>query len=201
MDDPFYGASSASGKLIIEEPPVVCDNILDDFNRPDGKIGPNWRGNVKTGHFAIIDEELHVIRGRVLYWKPTAFGPDQEACITLVRIGQKSYHSVMLKVQQNNYRRASIRVFYDEWKKKVGVETIVPRVGRSILAQLDMQLQAGDQLGARALADGTVEVYVNGVLIGTVDAGPFFVNKGGEIGLWFDSPTHLDPILDDFAGR
>ena len=54
---------------------------------------------------------------------------------------------------------------------------------------------------ARALADGTVEVYVNSVLIGIVDAGPFFVDKGGSIGLWFDSPRRFDPIIDNFAGK
>ena len=38
-------------------------------------------------------------------------------------------------------------------------------------------------------------------LVGTVDAGPFFVDKGGSIGLWFNRPKKVNPIIDDFAGQ
>jgi hypothetical protein len=43
----------------------------------------------------------------------------------------------------------------------------------------------GDQLRAKAFADGTVEVFINDTSIGTADAGSFYANKGGQIGLWF----------------
>ena len=65
----------------------------------------------------------------------------------------------------------------------------------------DVALSDGDQLGGRALEDGTVEVYVNGILIGEADAGPFFAGNGGSIGLQFVSPVQPYALLDDFAGR
>jgi hypothetical protein len=58
---------------------------------------------------------------------------------------------------------------------------------------------AGDVFGARAKADGTVEVYKNGTLVGSRDvtAWPYYAN-GGKIGLWmiFAGGT----VLDDFGG-
>jgi hypothetical protein len=62
----------------------------------------------------------------------------------------------------------------------------------------DATLQDGDQLGGRAEADGTVRAFVNGVEIGSVDAGGFFVGKGGRIGMWFKNAA--DAVLDDFGG-
>jgi hypothetical protein len=57
----------------------------------------------------------------------------------------------------------------------------------------------GDQFGARARANGTVEVYRNGVLLGTRDVTgwPYYAN-GGYLGLWFIYAE--DAVLDDFGG-
>jgi hypothetical protein len=59
---------------------------------------------------------------------------------------------------------------------------------------------ATELAGARAKANGDVEVYKNGVLQGTVSvtAWPYY-NSGGYVGLWFDS-TSSDALLDDFGG-
>jgi hypothetical protein len=53
-------------------------------------------------------------------------------------------------------------------------------------ADIPVTFANGDQFGARARADGTVEVYRNGVLLDTRDvtAWPYYGN-GGYIGLWF----------------
>ena len=67
-----------------------------------------------------------------------------------------------------------------------------------MLAMLDATLQDGDQLGGRAEADGTVRAFVDGVEIGSVDAGSFFVGKGGRLGMWFTDAE--DAVLDDFGG-
>jgi hypothetical protein len=57
----------------------------------------------------------------------------------------------------------------------------------------------GDQFGARALADGTVEVYRNGVLIATRDISAWPHNaSGGYLGLWFGNAK--DALVDDFGG-
>ena len=64
-----------------------------------------------------------------------------------------------------------------------------------------MTLQDGDQLAGQALIDGTVRVYVNGNLVGQANAGPFFANKGGRLGLWSMSFGPSRTMLDDFAGE
>ncbi|MCB2178401.1 VWA domain-containing protein [bacterium] len=58
---------------------------------------------------------------------------------------------------------------------------------------------SGDQFGARALADGTVEIYKNGVLLATCDISSWpFYDQGGYIGLWFGDAK--DVLIDDFGG-
>ena len=61
---------------------------------------------------------------------------------------------------------------------------------------------SGDVLGARAKADGTVEVYKNGTLIATVTLNAadqaFFNAKGGKIGIWAAGASNTR--LDDFGG-
>src|SRR5262249_57789161 len=60
----------------------------------------------------------------------------------------------------------------------------------------------GDVLGARAKADGTVQIYKNGTLLTTVTLNTadqsFFNAKGGKIGIW--SVAASNAILDDFGG-
>jgi hypothetical protein len=178
---------------------VAVYDVLDDFNRPNGPIGGNWRG--AKSRYRIRDEELRArFLGGALYWRSNTYGPNQEASITLSRIARRADQGVLLKVQPWSYWQSGIKVFYDSGAGEVGVDTIVPGVGETILATWPMTLSAGDRLGGRALADGTVEVYVNAVLIGTVDAGSFFVDEGGAIGLWSRSLLRPYPIMDDFSG-
>lgn len=57
----------------------------------------------------------------------------------------------------------------------------------------------GDQFGARALADGTVEVYRNGGLLATCEVASWsHYADGGYVGLWFIGAE--DAVLDDFGG-
>jgi hypothetical protein len=57
----------------------------------------------------------------------------------------------------------------------------------------------GDQFGARAKENGLVEVYRNGVLIGSSDtSGWTYSGNGGYIGLWLINAG--DAIVDDFGG-
>ena len=57
----------------------------------------------------------------------------------------------------------------------------------------------GDQFGARAKADGDVEVYKNGVLLGVRNVSSWeYYAGGGRIGIWFVDVTGA--LLDDFGG-
>jgi hypothetical protein len=171
--------------------------LLDNFNRPNGGLGVSWAG-AKSG-YKIVSQQADVEAGGQIYWYPSSYGANQEACITLPRVDPKGQHqSVMLKMQGTSWRSGSIFVFYNAVTKKIGIETYVPNKGWTTLATFDATLQDGDQLGGRAEADGTVRAFVNGVEIGTANAGSFFVGKGGRIGLWFI--VAADAVLDDFAG-
>jgi hypothetical protein len=57
----------------------------------------------------------------------------------------------------------------------------------------------GDQFGARAYANGTLEVYKNGVKVGTTDvSGWTYAAQGGHLGITLDQATGTH--LDDFGG-
>jgi hypothetical protein len=181
----------------------LCGTALDNFNRADGPIGANWEGKKGKSKYHILNNAVEVKVGGPVYWKPQAYGPEQRACVTLTDIDSGGFHGVLMKAQgaKPKWNKGAIIVFYDNlnWMGRVGVKTFVPDVGWTTLALFDIELLDGQQLGGRALADGVVEVYVNSILVGTADAGPFFVDKGGAIGMWFKSPSSQHAILDDFG--
>ena len=67
---------------------------------------------------------------------------------------------------------------------------------------LAVSFAAGDQLGARATAAGTVEVYRNGVRVGAVTLSAadqaYFGPRGGYIGLLYANASGA--TFDDFGG-
>jgi hypothetical protein len=149
---------------------------------------------------------LDVEAGGPIYWLGNTLGRDQQAFISLVELDPNGqHHSVLLKVQPNKdglprWQRGAIAVFYNTIDgNKVGVETYVPGRGWHTLATFPMTLRDGDQLGGRALANGTVQAFVNGIAIfdQPISAGPFFANKAGRAGLWFS--VTADTLLDDFS--
>ncbi|MGQ0604311.1 MAG: hypothetical protein ACT4QE_21725 [Anaerolineales bacterium] len=136
--------------------------------------------------------------GGPVYWTRDIFGTDQQAFITLAKVDSDGLHQSLLLKVQGIWQQGTIAVFYNAIEGKVGIETFVPGDDWKTLATFDAVLQDGDQLGGRALADGTVRAYVNGWFIGEANAGSFFVDKGGRIGLWFIEAA--DALLDDFSG-
>lgn len=198
---PAHGSGSLLlDQVRLEEELPLCSLVLDDFNRSGSKLGQSWAGARAVGNYRLVDgSQVEVLAGGPLYWKTPSFGETQEACITLSQIDQKGHHSLLLKVQQN-WKRGTIAVYYDGPSQTVGIETYQRRQGWTTLASFPMALQNGDQLGGLALADGTVQAFVNSELIGEAEAGSFFAGKGGKIGLWFLSLGQPHANLDDFAG-
>jgi hypothetical protein len=93
-----------------------------------------------------------------------------------------------------------IEVLYNPAGSKVQVYTYTSSqdwVQRG--ADIPVSFAAGDQFGARAKSDGTVEVYKNGSLVGSRDisAWPYNAN-GGKIGLWMIGIGEMN--VDDFGG-
>jgi hypothetical protein len=195
--------------------------VLDDFKRANNNnLGPYWGGD--TGGYSIDSNELHVQRDPMpIYWSPApVFGADQEAYFTFVDVGPNAAEQgVFLKFNGNSPtsrdNASLIKVVYTNGE----VQVLTKIDGQN---QKEMDLQAsftatfatGDQLVARADANGLVTVYKNDSTgttteIGTINVvtevpDPWPVElaaAGGRIGVWFDGTTNNDSArIDDFGG-
>jgi hypothetical protein len=178
--------------------------IRDNFNRQNGPLKNNWYGEARLTGYHVVNKQLDIGSGGPIYWKAGAFGPTLEAYMTFVRVDPDGgEQALLLKVlgegDDPDYRKGAIKVVYDAVAQQVRVETIEP--GQSdwtVRGTFTATVHDADQLGARACVDGRVEVFHNGLLIGEADAGSFFVDKRGRIGLWFHEAS--DAVIDDFGG-
>jgi hypothetical protein len=178
--------------------------VLDDFQRPDGRLGGSWAGLTGSVFYRLDDGRLDVRLGGPITWSED-FGVDQEAYLTLHAAGTHSHSvGVLLKAQATPLQDSgAIAVAYDARSQAVSVSTL--RLGQwswTSYPPVSAVYGDGDVLGARALASGDVEIYRNGTLVGTVglDAADqaFFNPRGGHVGIWtLGAPQAL---LDDFGG-
>jgi hypothetical protein len=177
--------------------------ILDNFNRANGPIGSNWSGN--TSAYNISSNQLSVDdSGTVtdIYWGNEAFGPDQEAYVTFTHIDPyATEQDLLLKGQSNStWGDGVLEVLYDPAGQRAQVWTWKwPEGWVQHGEDLPVTFGDGDTFGARARADGIVEVYKNGTLLGTRDITAWsHYAASGYIGLWFLGAE--DAMLDDFGG-
>jgi hypothetical protein len=202
---PFPTATSIPSNTPTSTPPnsFPSTSVLDNFNRTNGAIGTNWSGY--TGAFSIASNQLDVTnsgRNTSILWKTSSFGADQEAYFTFAQVDTSSNEqSLILKSQSSSGTTAGlIRVLYDGASRTVQVWTYQPAQDWvQYGAAIPVTFAAGDQLGARARPDGTVEVYKNGTLLGTrtITSWPYYAS-GGYIGLWMVSASNA--LLDNFGG-
>jgi hypothetical protein len=194
--------------------------VLDDFNRANGGLGPNWTGATSTGTYRVFASQLQGRNSGYVYWNRSSFGPAQEAYVTFRRLSRGAgQQDLLLKVNgaapdggTGGNNLSAIEVHYDAANGLVLVQSAVPytpaRPSWVVHYTASLTLQDGDQLGARSLADGTVQIYRNGVLVGqtNVTQGPNafpagLAAGGGRIGLWVIGASVDDPsAMDDFGG-
>lgn len=112
-----------------------------------------------------------------------------------------SEHALILKSQSNSSTsNGLLYVKYDHALRVVQVWTYHPSQGWVQQgATIPANFAAGDQFGVRAKADGTVEFYKNGTLLGssTITSWPLY-NSSGYIGLWMVDADAAR--LDSFGG-
>jgi hypothetical protein len=173
--------------------------VLDNFNRANGAIGTGWNGT--TSGYSIVSNRLDVGSGGATL-RTTLFGSEQEAYVTLSTIDAAgTQHALLLKSQsQTSWNGGAIGVSYDAVNKRVQVWTYSSAQGWTQRGtNILVTMVNGDRLGARAKANGTLEVYRNGILIGSRDAsGWTYSASAGYIGLWFAGSGNS--VLDDFGG-
>ncbi len=173
--------------------------VLDNFNRPDGALGPNWSGAPSS--YAIAANQLRAGSDAV-YWSPATFGPDQAAFVTLTNINTgASEIDVLLKSQSAaSWKPGVLEAWYDPANKQVKVVSYADGQGwveRG--APIPVTFVNGDVFGARATAAGQVEIYQNATLLGARDVTAWPYNaSGGYIGLWFINASGM--TVDDFGG-
>jgi hypothetical protein len=194
--------------------------VLDTFDRANGGIGSSWTGATGTGTYRVLDNQLQARNSGYVYWNATGFGPDQEAYVTLRLVAREAgEQDLLLKVDgiapdggTGGGGFSAIEVQYDAVHHQALVNTHVPytsaRPQWATHISFALTLQDGDTLGARALADGTVQIFANGRPIGqtnvTQGASAFpaaLAAGGGRVGLWVIGATAADPSqMDDFGG-
>ena len=198
----FY-STDVAGNTEATQSMTVCVTglstlVLDDFNRADGALGPNWSGLTDVSNYAIADNRVDVLNGGNLYWGNREYGPDQEVFLTLSEIDPHGFHAVMLKVQgmPPAIGRAGIKITYDA-KNRLLIVTRHVKSTSTTLASVNASLSNGDQLGARALADGRIVVYVNCRAVVQV-TDPTFAGMGGWPGAVFSRAPAA--MFDEFGG-
>ncbi len=188
--------------------PSASTRVRDQFDRANGELGSAWAGTTDEDSYALRDHQVRVRDGGALYWKNRRFDRTQEAFITLRGVSPRaSEQGLLLKVQSRNgsidWKSGAIKVLYNPRTHEVRVETYQPnRRWRVVKSFAGVTFASGDQLGARALSDGMVEIYRNGMQIGTADTrttnGDFFARRGGWIGVWYAGARWA--TFDDFGG-
>jgi hypothetical protein len=173
--------------------------ILDNFNRVDGAIGTGWTGD-KSG-YRITASQMAVASSGMIFRNAASFGADQEIYITFVNIDEASTNLDLLLKSQTTTKESFLEVGYNPVKKIIQVESYTRLQGYVIYSpSIPVIFSNGDQLGVRATADGKVNIYKNGVLLGTWDVSSWAnFASGGYIGLlsWGGTPT---TIYDNFGG-
>jgi hypothetical protein len=199
----LYGAVGCDSILVTVNSGFPSTGILDNFNRANGSIGSDWSGN--TSGYNIASNQLSVDysgSNSDIYWSNEPFGADQEAYVTITNVDGNAWEQdLLLKAQSNNtWGDGVLEVLYDPSGQRVQVWTYEwPAGWVQHGADIPVTFVDGDHFGARALADGTVEVYRNGELLAARDITSWsHYAAGGYIGLWFIGAENA--VLDDFGG-
>ncbi|MEZ4862432.1 MAG: Ig-like domain repeat protein [Caldilineaceae bacterium] len=185
----------------------VCTTtaLRDDFNRANGGLGSKWAGLTNQSFYKIAGNRVDVQLGGPVVWKPTTFGVNQAAFVTLSTLDPLSpAQGVLLKVQSGTIPNAgAIAVVYDGLAKAVRVSTLrLNTPAWATYSNTPATFANGDKLLGCVQADGTVRVYQNNSLLTTVTLNAadqsFFNTKGGKIGLWTVAAPNA--FFDDFGG-
>jgi PKD repeat protein len=175
--------------------------IIDNFNRANEPLGSPWTADVAG--LAVSGNQLVQTSGYGFpIWDGAVFGPDQEAYITFTTISGSAApeRDLVLKAQGTTDVSAHIEVRYDATQHQVDVGTYDPVNGWLVQGTpVPATYLAGDRFGARAYANGQVEVYQNATRIGvrTLTGWPHTAS-GGRVGLTLDAANKGS--FDDFGG-
>ena len=183
---------------------------------PASGLGVDWGADGNTVTVYRINAQNAQIRGTGnTQWLSPTFGRSQEAYFTFVKLSTSATEQALfLKFTGNspsNNNARLIEVQYNATTSTVLVRT--KNSGQNLnsattrLTLTGVTFAVGDQFGARALDDGTVHVFKNGVEIGQVaiplsgaGSSPWAATGTGRIGLRFNGATTLNDARIDNCG-
>ena len=172
----------------------------DNFNRPDGPLGPHWSGLTDPTHLALEHGTLTARQGGWAFWNPHGTADplpaNQEACLTLAHLDPGASVHLLLKSQSPYWTGAgTLALHLDSQTGRLRLESFHPQTGWVEHAAWLLSPRPGDRLRARAWADGSLEVFYNDQPLGRLPTNPFFIGRGGWIGLELGNAA-----IDDFGG-
>lgn len=175
-------------------------SILDTFNRADGFVGNTWIGNAVG--YPIVSFTLHNQGGNssMLLWN-AAFEANQEAFMSLPMIDSSAQEIDLILKAQDTSECNLLEVWYQPARGTAQVWTCHNwGTWTQHGTDIPLTLNAGDQFGARALADGTVIIYKNSTAVGSViiDSSWPYRTDNGRIGIWLINA--VDTVVDDIGG-
>ncbi len=201
VDDGRGGVAYDTVSVLALQPGAFpATSVLDNFNRPDGALGGSWISG--SSHLVITSNVMAENTGAVAaaVW-PTVFGASQEAYLTVAASSASAVkQGLMLKLQGTDSTADHVEVAYCAQLQQVTLSTWSPVSGFQRFAGPFTQVfHAGDRLGARMYANGHVDAYFNGTLIGSgaVPSWPYAAG-GGRIG--FVLLKASGARQDDFGG-
>ena len=192
----LVGCQATEGNV---DTPTPTIEFLDNFNREDGALGADWSGT--TSGYSVMSNRMDVDAGDAIFWA-TEFGADQEVFTTFTTVDPTGEEQDLLLKSQSStsWESGVIELLYSAVEKTVKVTSYSAEQGWvQYGSSIPVTFENGDRFGARAKADGTVEVYRNGTLIASQDVSEWtYASNGGYIGLWFIDAG--DAVIDDFGG-
>jgi hypothetical protein len=192
------GGSNAAGAT---GEPFPRYGVLDDFNRPGPEVGSNWIGAV--GAYDVQDLRLDCVGDYCagMFWHEQ-FGAVQEAFVTFAYFDPTTAEINLVVKAQGKHDCDLIELMYNPMLDRLLVEACWGELQYRNFGQINVELAPGDQLGARARADGFIEVFKNGSRIGLFDATSYpFIDQPGYIGVnGFTGSGKTSNGWDDFGG-
>jgi hypothetical protein len=187
------GLPGVSGGGPGEPPAFPATGVLDDFDREGPALGEKWTGL----EYSLAEQALWCeLCAAPALWG-AVFGSQQEVFAKLAAFGNDAGEINLVLKAQNADGCDLIEVLYSPAEHTTFVAYCVAGEWTNLEAK-PLTLSPGDRFGARALANGSVEIYAGDELVITIDASGF-PYEGGRIGVnGVSGDTGLS--WDDFGG-
>jgi glucose/arabinose dehydrogenase/PKD repeat protein len=200
-DDRHGGVARDTVRIVVlESGRFPGTALLDDFDRADGALGGIWTGDLLGLKIQGASLVLDSFSGYGFWFGPR-FGPDQEAYLSFTgNLNPSLAGGLILKAQTDQTTEGALLVLYDATLDSVSVEASTPGEGwRAWSDKIPMHIEEGDRLGARAYANGVLEIFKNESLVATRSIADWpLAGADGYVGLALvgDPGTRVD----DFGG-